>query len=280
MKLFAKHKWLIVFLIAVIAALSMAVLSFVLPGRLSPVSAAIGSFFKPVQTLVFNISDSIGSLFGYQREYEALLLENEQLRIHIARMEEEARLSVAANEENARLRELLGFAERRRDLTLEPAYIIMRSGSNWARTLTLGRGSSHGIETGDAVLSAEGYLVGVVAEVSALWCTVTTVIDTDMEAGARVDRTGEIFVAEGDFELMQKDRLKLSYLPTGINLQNGDVVLTSGVSGLLPRDIPIGTVEHLEVEISGFASRAVLRPYVELDRLTQVFVVTDYTITD
>ena len=280
MKFFSTHKGLFIFLLAVLLALALTVSSFVLPGRVSPVSAAIGSVFKPVETLIFNISDGISSLFGYQREYEALSLEIEQLRIQIARMEEEARLSVAANEENARLRELLKLAQRRREFTWESAGIIARDTSNWARTLTLSRGTSHGIAVGDAVMSAEGFLVGIISEAGPGWSTVTTIIDTDMDAGAKVERTGQNFVAEGDFELMQQGLLKLSFLPTDTNLQNGDLVLTSGIGGLYPRDLPIGTVERLEVEFNGISSRAVLKPSVDLDSLTQVFVVLAYDITE
>ena len=133
---------------------------------------------------------------------------------------------------------------------------------------------------GDCVVSAEGYLVGIVSEVGLNWATVLTIIDTDIELGARIFRTGEIAIAEGDFSLMSEGRLKLSYLSGETEILTGDQIVTSGLGGYYPSGLVIGAVESVQTEDDGLARYAVLAPLADFDALTEVFVITDYEIVD
>ena len=136
------------------------------------------------------------------------------------------------------------------------------------------------IAVGDCVVSAEGYLVGVISEVGLNWSTVLTVIDTDTELGARIFRTGEVAVAEGDFSLMGQGKLKLSYLTSDDEVLIGDQIVTSGLGGYYPSGLVIGSVESLQTGDDGLARYAVLAPMMDFDALTEVFVITDYDIVD
>ena len=170
--------------------------------------------------------------------------------------------------------------EQRRDFVFESAMILEHSSSNWTSTLTLNRGTNCGIAVKDCVVSAEGYLVGVVSEVGYNWATVLTVIDTDTELGALVFRTSAVAVAEGDFALMNEGRLKLSYLPESASLLSGDYIVTSGLGGYYPSNLVIGTVESVKVDDDGLAQYAVIAPMVDFDTLTEIFVIKDFTVID
>lgn len=87
-------------------------------------------------------------------------------------------------------------------------------------------------------------------------------------------------MAEGDFALMSEGLLKLTYLPEDTVLLNGDVILTSGVGGVYPKDLVIGTVKQVRTDSSGMGTYAVIEPKVDLDKLTQVFIITDFDISD
>ena len=196
----------------------------------------------------------------YYKDYSDLIAENEALRERVAELERDARQAEADREENALLRELLELREQRRDLVFESAAVIDRENTNWTSALTLNRGTAHGVEKNDCVVSAEGDLVGVVSAVGYNWCTVLTVIDTDTELGARVFRTQEVAVAEGDLALMGEGKLKLSYLSADAQLLSGDVVTTSGLGGFYPGGLVIGTVESVRTGDDGLAQYAVLAP--------------------
>ena len=182
--------------------------------------------------------------------------------------------------EEEKLRELLELREQRRDLTFESAAVIDRESTNWTSALTLNRGTAHGVEKNDCVVSAEGDLVGVVSAVGYNWCTVLTVIDTDTELGARVFRTQEVALAEGDLALMGEGKLKLSYLSADAQLLSGDVVTTSGLGGFYPGGLVIGTVESVRSGDDGLAQYAVLAPAARLGELSEVFIIKDFDIVD
>ena len=155
-----------------------------------------------------------------------------------------------------------------------------RSVSNWASSLTLDKGTNYDIAVNDCVVDATGNLVGIVSEVGYNWCTVLTVIDTDTELGARVFRTQEVAVAEGDLALMGEGKLKLSYLSADAQLLSGDVVTTSGLGGFYPGGLVIGTVESVRTGDDGLAQYAVLAPAARLGELSEVFIIKDFDIVD
>ena len=95
-----------------------------------------------------------------------------------------------------------------------------------------------------------------------------------------VFRTEDIGVAEGDFSLMSEGRLKLSYLPAGCTLLNGDLVTTSGLGGYYPSGLVIGTVEEVRLDDSGSTQYAVVAPSADFDALSQVFVVKSFEIVN
>jgi len=79
---------------------------------------------------------------------------------------------------------------------------------------------------------------------------------------------------------MSEGKLKLTYLPEDTVLLNGDVIYTSGVGGVYPKGIRIGTVTKVQTDASGMGNYAIIEPAVDLDKLTQVFVITDFDISE
>lgn len=146
--------------------------------------------------------------------------------------------------------------------------------------MTLSKGTSSDIAIGDCVVNEEGYLVGVITDAGLTWSTVTTILDTDSQLGAKVFRTGEVTVTMGDLSLMQQGRLKLSYLSDESGLVNGDLLLTSGLGGYYPSGLGIGSVEEVRTDDNGLTKYAVIAPLVDMNQLTEVFVITHFDIVD
>ena len=277
---FNKRKLLIIAILVTATVLVLLVSSFFLKGMANPASNLLSGIYRPFQSLAAGLTQKVADVYGYLHEFDALKAENARLHVTIAEMEEKIRISESANEENKRLRELLGLAERRRDLDLESATIVAWISTSWASRFTINRGSQFGFEPYDCVIDERGNVVGFLSEVGSNWATVTTLLDTDMEAGARVFRTGEICVAEGNFDFMRQGLFQLSYLPKDIDLQNGDVILTSGVGEVFPRDLVLGSVEKVTFAETGISAVAQIRPAADFKALTQVFVVKSFAIVD
>lgn len=122
--------------------------------------------------------------------------------------------------------------------------------------------------------------MGVVSAVGYNWCTVLTVIDTDTELGARVFRTQEVAVAEGDLALMGEGKLKLSYLSADAQLLSGDVVTTSGLGGFYPGGLVIGTVESVRTGRRRTGAVRGACAAARLGELSEVFIIKDFDIVD
>jgi rod shape-determining protein MreC len=275
---FEKHGVRILAVAASVAVL-LSVLSF-FASTSSFLQNAAGVVTAPFRAVGEAVSGWVEDKTHYYKDYSDLLEENEELRREVAELRANARQAEKDRSENALLRALLELRKQKRDLQLESAMILDRSESNWTSTLTLNRGTAHDVAVNDCVISAEGYLIGVVSEVGYNWCTVLNLIDTNAEFGAMVFRTGDLAIAEGDFALMGEGRLKLSYLPPTLSLLVGDYIVTSGLGGYYPSDLVIGTVSSVATDDNGLAQYAVLSPMVDYDTLTEVFIIKDFEIVD
>lgn len=244
-------------------------------GSSNPLSQGVGMVLAPLQKGVTNLGQSIGKGKAYFEGYEALEKENAALKSSLRALEQKVRDADAAIDENNRLHALLGIKESGRDFDVEIAEVIARSPGEWATTISLDKGSNQGIQK-DALVMTEDGMVGYVSSVAPTYCDVTTVIDTNMQAGALLTRTREVAIAEGDFALMGEGNLRLSYLEPDSGIVIGDTVETSGGGGVFPKGIMIGTVERVLPEKNGISNYAVIRPFVNVEKVKNVFIITDF----
>lgn len=268
-----------------VTVLSIAVLVAVLLSAMayfSNTSAALpnlmGMIAAPFRAAGAAISEKVEGWGDYLTEFDALKAENEELKRQIAEMEDSIRQAELDREENALLRQLNDLREQRRDLHLESARIVKGDTSNWASMFTINKGTAHDIAAGDCVIDQNGALVGVITEAGCNWSTVRTILDSDTSVGAVLFRSKQPALAQGDFSLMSRDRLALTFLGTDPDIVVGDLVVTSGLGDYLPSSLVIGSVESITSEDDGLSRRAVIAPRAEIDDLQQVFIVTDFTI--
>ena len=264
MKHFLKEHGLWVLFATAVVALGLALLSYF--SSTSPLESLAGTLVSPFRSAYSSVVGWFADKQNYYEDNKALKDENQALKTQI--------------EENKRLRELLNLREQHRSFELEAASVTEQSSSNWTSSLTLNRGSDHGVAVGDCVITEAGFLVGVVSAAGSNWCTVLTVLDTDTSLGAQIFRTSELGIAEGDFNLMGQKRLKLSFLPSGCQLLNGDLIVTSGRGGYYPAGLVIGSVEEVKLDDSGATSYAVLAPSAGISELSQVFIVKSFDVVD
>ncbi len=279
MKRFLTKHGIVVLSVATVVAVVLSLLSF-FSSNTNVLSNIVQTVSSPFRSAATAVTGWVEGIHSYLTEFDALQEENAALKIQIAEMEEQLRQAERDSEENATLRRLLDLREQRRELNMESARIIQEDTSNWASTLTLNIGDSFGVSVGDCVITETGDLVGVISETGSNWSTCTTVIDTDTSIGAQIFRTGDIGVARGDFSLMGQNRLQLAYLDADASPQVGDLVVTSGLGGYYPSQLVIGTVDEVMTDDDGLAQYAVLTPAVDLSALSQVFVITDFSIVE
>lgn len=280
MKDFLRHNGILILIIAVLLAAITAVASYALKGTANPLSNALGVVTTPIRNGVSSFVGWAEGVYNYSFRYQELEEENQRLRSQIAELEEKAREGEAASKENELLREALGLRAKRSDFVLESARVTARSTSNWASTLTLSKGSAQDVAAGDCVVDAAGNLVGIIDEVGSNYSVMITVVDANLQMGGIVSRTDSTAMLEGDFTLMQEGRLKMTYLPENTELLTGDLVLTSGLTGIYPSGLVVGAIEYLHTDPSGMSRYAVLAPAADLDRLVEVFIIKEFDIVE
>lgn len=279
MRDFFSKRWLTVLLAAILLFLVMSIFGALSGGKVSPVSNLVSILTTPIQSAVTGIKNGVGNAYNHIFEYDKLKQENDELKKQLYQTQQQLRDAQKADKENTQLRAALGMKERGRDFTFESAEIIARSTENWTNTFTIDKGSLSGVEIDNCVVTDQG-MVGFVSEVGTTWATVTAITDTSMEASAIVSRTREVASAEGDFELMKQGLLKISYLERDTQVIKGDTVEISGLGGLFPKGIILGTVEEVKAESHGISKYAVVRPAVDLSRVNHVLVIKAFTITE
>ncbi|HIW93354.1 MAG TPA: rod shape-determining protein MreC [Candidatus Flavonifractor merdipullorum] len=280
MKDFMRNNGILILIIAVLLALIITVLSVIMTGFADPLTNLVGIVSTPFRNGINAVVNWTEEVYSDAFQQDALKADYEQLKKDYAKLQEELREAQQAKDENERLRNLLGLKERRRELNFEAATVTAYGADNWDSAITISKGTDAGVTAGNCVVDEYGNLVGVVETVGTNWSTVMTIVDSDMEMGGLIARTNDAAILEGDFDLMGQGKLKLSYLPETSELMAGDQVLTSGLSGMYPSGLVVGSIEEVRTDASGMNRYAVIVPETELNNLEQVFVVTSFDVVE
>ena len=284
MKDFLKNNGVLILIAAVLLSLITAVVSYTFGGVADPITNVFGVIATPFRNAFHAMVSWSEGVYSDTFERESMEAELSALKKENAQLRRQALDVETTKQENERLKDLLGLAEKRPELTYQDATVTRRSahGSyNWAATLTVNKGTASEVQVGDCVVDQYGYLVGVVSVTGLNWSTVRTVVDVDLEMGGLIARTDEAAILEGDFALMGQGKLKLTYLPEDAEILPGDTILTSGLKSgdeaTYPAGLVVGTVDQLLRDESGMSDYAVLTPSSELNGLEQVFIITDFS---
>ncbi len=266
-------RWFPAAVIAAVICVAIAIFTGV-SGQDSLLSRAVGTMLRPAQRAITHTAVHAADRYNKYFRYDQLVAENELLKKQVSDLNGRLEDAQAAVKENQDLRAMLGVAERNTSFVYASAEVIGRTLDEWSSVLTIDAGSADGLEKNDSVVTPQG-MVGYISSLSEHSAQVTTIIDSNMSAGARMVRTGEIAVAQGDYQLMGNGKLKVRYLSRGADVVVGDTVQTSGSGGIFPKGLAIGTVESIQTESDGMSNYAVIEPMVEIPSLTRVFIITD-----
>ena len=281
MKDFLSKKGIYIAVAAIVIAMAAAISVALSGGNAGFASMLSQPFFKPLKSAMTSLVSSLESAYDYMYKFDEIRAENDRLRARVAQLEDEYREYTEISEENARLRALLDFTERSdHAYPYESVSIIAWTASNFSSSFTISKGSSSGIELHDVVITENGYLVGLVTEVTTTSSIVTTIIDTTMSVGALIYENGETGIVSGDFDLFKREKVKLSYLGDGSGVIIGDTVVTSGSGGVYPSGLVIGHIEGIAVESSGLSPYAIVEPAADISALTHLYVITDFAVSE
>lgn len=263
-------------LMAVFAMLFAFFLRAVYTGELMPFLSHLGGvLMTPVARVTAAVSGATKEAISPYLNVAKLREENERLAEENRRLTEQLVDYQNLKTENDQFREFLELKERNQDFVFEPASVVGRSPDERFGSFVIDVGSYHDVSPRDPVITADG-LVGVITEVSYGYAKVSTILDVSVDIGAVDTRTLDTGVVTGTVAFAQQNRCKLGFLSRDSGVAVGDVVVTSGIGGLLPKGLVIGTVEKLESESSGLSLYGVLQPAADITGTKSVVVIKDF----
>jgi len=191
--------------------------------------------------------------------------ENGRLKEEVDRLKIENAVSNELIIENQRLRELLGFR------TLHPpasvmAQVIGKDSSLSSRTLTINKGSTDGIEKDMAVITPSG-VIGRIQTAIPGTAKVILLSDPGSTIAVRVQRNREEGLLEGKL-----DHCALKYVSYYADIQEGDLLVTSGLDGIYPKGIPVATVVKVTKHEATAFQHVVAHPVVRFSRVEEALV--------
>jgi len=171
--------------------------------------------------------------------------------------------------ENQRLKSALGYVEASSGVQVL-ARVVGFGPAASPPTVRLDRGSDAGIRTGMPVLTVDG-VVGVVVRTTAGSADVSLISDPQTRVGVRVQRSRARATVAGAGAVRP---LRLENALRADDLEDGDVLVTSGADGIFPGGLVVGHVRRLSKTNLGVFQEAEVHPAVELGRIEEVLVVT------
>lgn len=264
-----QKKILIALVLFLLLTLAMISLHIRYPGSQGPLRQVILEIAAPVQS---GLTATFGSLQSAWTEYLHLVGLREENRKLGKKIDELTNQLVEYREGHLEAQRLQALLAIRQDMKIPSvaARVIDKSQATLFKTILLNKGASSGIRAGQPVLSSRG-VVGRVIETSPHVSRVLLMIDEKSNIDGLIQRTR----AEGILQGNGPSGGRLKYVSNLEDVQAGDLILTSGLSGLFPKGLPLGSVTSVNEKADSLFQKIDVAPAVDFSRLEEVLVL-DY----
>lgn len=199
-------------------------------------------------------------LVHLRKDHAAVLEENRKLFNQIHSYKE-------MEAENHRLRALLEFQSHVSEKKTS-AQVISTDVSNEFRLIRINKGSSSGILRGMPVVTHEG-VVGKILRTATNYADVITILDNLATVDAIIQRSR----ARGTLEGATDDLCILRYALRTDDIQEGDIVETSGLGGVYPKGLKLGVVSKVKQKTYGVTQEVEILPSVDFSKLEEVIII-------
>lgn len=260
-----RYKTLFTALVLIVVTLAM--LSYSIK---QPSEGTVRKFVVEISAaLEFSINASISGIHHLWKRYLFLVgleSENRRLREQNAQLLSELIKYREGYLESERLKSIL-------DLKKSISYpaiggqVINISQTSLFKTIMINRGTSHGLKTGMPVISSKG-IVGRIVETSWHASRVLLIIDVNSNIDVLIQRTRTQGILQG----AGLKACSLKYILKPEDVQKGDVVISSGLGGIFPKEIMLGVVTRVDKSRSGLFQQIDVSPSVDFEKIEEVLV--------
>ena len=233
---------------------------------------AATNLVMPIQNGLTYLKNKISGNSTFFTDINNLQNENEELKQKNSELEQSLRELENIKTENETLKEYLNLTEKYGEYKTIPGYVINKDISNYSKTIVINIGSDDGVQENMTVIGDEG-LVGHVVSVTNSTAKVETIIDTASSISCSMSTTKDSIVCKGTLD--GQSELRAMYIPTDANIIQGDSIETSGLGGIYPKGIHVGTVKSVTNTQNIVDRYAIVETAVDFDKLDTVLVITN-----
>ena len=230
----------------------------------------------PLQKVTSALSGGAASVWEKYTSIDDVMDPNEQLEAENAELRQQMVDYDRIKAENDAYKALARIQDTNSEASYVSAFVIGRDPLDEFGGFTLDQGSTDGVAVNDAIISDRGYLLGVVVEVDATSCKVMTILHPSFNAAGVISRTRENGIITGSADYAADGQCGLTNLDRATEARKGDQVITTGLGGVFPANLLVGTVQEVVPEQSGKSSSAVILPGADPRTVKHVFIITEY----
>ena len=267
-----KKTGIIGIIITIIILIFLVVITNTDIAKMSYVENIVSTLVMPIQNGLTYLKGKLTGNDSFFQDINNLKVENENLKKKNSELEQSLREYEIVKSENDTLKEYMNLKDKYKDYTTMPAYVINKDISNYSNTVVINVGEKDGIKENMTVIADEG-LVGHVISVTDHTAKVQTIIDTATAVTSTISTTKDTIIVQGTLE--NSGELKATYIPTDATVLQGDNVETSGLGGIYPKGIHIGTIKEVYNTKNPTDRYATVETAVDFSKLATVLVITN-----
>lgn len=270
---FFLNKRLIILLVSIIILVALIGFSLKERDKLTWPEQFVKDTVGWAQTLVSRPAHYIAGFFENVRDLQNTYEENKKLK---SKLNELAQLKAdvqSIKEENDELRDILDKKEALSDYEPIQATVIGRNPDLWDELLIINKGSTSGVERNMSVITSTG-LIGKVKNSRQFTSTIQLLTSNDSTNRVSAEIVGaETYYGQIEGYDKEKEMLLLKRIPNEAKIEKGQIVQTSGMGGLFPSQLIIGTVEEVVPDEFGLTQTAYIKPGANFYDIENVMVV-------
>lgn len=238
-------------------------------GWLAPVEGLMVSIFSPVQQVIYATYNNGNNLYGSWIKKSDLIAENKKLQAQLVSLAIDTARLKSLEEENELLKKEMNFVDENK-FKYVAAKIVSGVSDPLSQSVVINRGRRDGIEKGLAVIADNGILVGKVSEANDDFSKILLLSDNKSRVAATIQNLDHtVGLVEGQYGLS----FSMTNIPQNQEIKDGDLVVTSGLEGKIPKNLLIAKVESVRSIESEIFKTAILKPIIPLNSLSDIIVI-------
>lgn len=230
-----------------------------------------------VNSITYSMQSVAANIFGgdTKQTYDELAENNKTLEEENASLRSQLVDYYDTKRENARLWRYYDLKKENPNYEFLPASVIRRDPNDDFYSFTIDMGSSDGVSVNDPVITENG-VVGRIYETSLNTSTVKTVLSPETKIGAIDSRTTDSGVITGNAKYCDDNLMIFTGISANSTLAVGDIIVTSGLSGVFPVNLVLGEIKELTFDSYDTTQIAVISPYEDIRAVSDVLVLTNF----